>query len=307
MADSKTIQANFSPADNPRQWLTEYLRHRAELATSKSDFDCDPACTRPGCKNQDLQIPVSLIDLLGAAGYRETSVGEIYSGNYSLGLLSNERQDWIRTVAPRLLKPCPFLEHDRCSIYPVRPLPCMLFPEYLANEGRFEAHAREDHFKDYLCFRRPLPLSPERAQVMTHLKKLWKRESLVSSFYLFGHGGCHLDFSNLVPELTQTAGSPRGAESGREPEPPRLIPNQVMEHFFLEYIAGCQPFAGVSARLDRLDTREGQAEFLHLLQDERLIKKLKQAEGDRPLVFRFVQGRLQARRRSLSPPEYKFY
>jgi Fe-S-cluster containining protein len=307
MADESTIQAHSSPADDPRQWLTEYLRRRADLAASKSDFDCDPACTRPGCRNPDLQIPVSLIDLLGAARYRDRSVSALYPDNYTLGLLSDAREDWIRTVALRLEKPCPFLENDRCSIYPVRPLPCMLFPEYLVYEGTFAAHARQDHFKEYLCFQRPVHLSPERAQVMTQLKKLWKREILVSSFSLFNHGGCRLDFSNLVQELTQAAGSPAEAASGGEPEPLRLIPNQVMEHFFLDHIAGCQPFAGVRARINHLDTRKGQEEFLYWLQDDRLIKKLMQYEADRPLVFRFVKGKLKAKRRSLSPPEYKFY
>jgi Fe-S-cluster containining protein len=307
MANAKKVQAMASLAENPRQWLTAYLRRRGDLAAYKSDFECDPACTRPGCKNRDLQIPVSLIDLLGAAMCRDTSVAAIYPGNYSLGLLSNEREDWIRTVTLRLQKPCPFLENDRCSIYPVRPLPCILFPEYLVNEGAFEANARQDHFKDYLCFRRPVPLSPERAGVMTQLKKMWKRESLISSFYLFNHGRCHIDFSNLVQELTIAAGSPREAESGGKPEPRRIIPNPVMEHFFLTHIAGCQPFAGLSEKIDQLDTQAGQGEFLQLLQDERLVKKLKQCGDDRALLFRFVHGELQAKRRSLSPPEYKFY
>jgi len=307
MADESTIQTHSSPADDPRQWLTEYLRHRADLAASKSEFDCDPACTRPGCKNPDLQIPVSLIDLLGAAGYRDTSVSALYPDNYTLGLLSDTREDWIRTVALRLKKPCPFLENDRCSIYPVRPLPCMLFPEYLVNEGTFEANARQDHFKDYLCFQRPVPLSPERAQIMTQLKQMWKRESLISSFSLFNDGLCHIDFSNLIQELIHEARSHRGAESGGEPEPLRIIPNRVMEHFFLQHIAECQPFAGVRGKIDHLDTREGQEEFLHVWQDDRLVRKLKQCGDDRALVFRFVKGKVQAKRRSLSPPEYKFY
>jgi Fe-S-cluster containining protein len=307
MEDAKKAQAISSLAENPRQWLKAYLRHRADLASYQSDFACDPACTRPGCKNQDLQIPVSIIDLLGAAMYRDTSVAAIYPGNYSLGLLSNEREDWIRTVNLRLQKPCPFLENDRCSMYPVRPLPCILFPEYLVNEGTFEANARQDHFKDYLCFQRPVALSPERAKVMTRLKKMWKRESLISSFFLFNHGRCHIDFSNLVQELTRAAGSQREAEPGGEPEPRRIIPNRVMELFFLKHMAGCQPFAGLSEKIDHLDTREGQVEFLQLLQDDRLLKKLKQCGDDRALVYRFVKGKLQAKRRSLSPPEYKFY
>ena len=307
MEDSRKIQAISSQAENPRQWLAAYLRNRADLASYKSDFECDPTCTRPGCKNHDLQIPVSIIDLLGAAMYRDTSVSVIYPGNYSLGLLSDEREDWIRTVSLRLKKPCPFLENDRCSIYPVRPLPCILFPEYLVNEGTFEANARKDHFKDYLCFQRLIPLSPERAKVMAQLKKMWKRESLISSFYLFNHGLCHIDFSNLVKELSHEARSQREAESAGELEPLRIIPHQLIEHFFLKHIAECQPFAGVSEKIDHLDNREGQVEFLQLLQDDRLMKQLKQCGDNRVLVFRFVKGKLQAKLRSLSPPEYKYY
>jgi Fe-S-cluster containining protein len=254
-----------------------------------------------------LQIPVSIIDLLGAAMHRDKSVAAIYPGNYSLGLLSNEREDWIRTVTLRLKKPCPFLENDRCSIYPVRPLPCILFPEYLVNEGTFEANARKDHFKDYLCFRRPMPLSPERGKVMTQLKQMWKRESLISSFYLFNHSRCYIDFSNLIQELSQEARSQEEAESAGGAEPQRIIPHRVMEHFFLKHMAGCQPFAGVSEKIDHLDSREGQVEFRQLLQDDGLMKKLKRCGDDRALVFRLVKGKLQARRRSLRPSEYRFY
>jgi hypothetical protein len=44
-----------------------------------------------------------------------------------------------------------------------------------------------------------------------------------------------------------------------------------------------------------------------LWQDDRLMKKLKQYGDDRVLVFRFAKGKLQAKRRSLSSPEYKIY
>ena len=180
--------------------------------------------------------------------HRDKSVSATYPDNYSLGLLSNEREDWIRTVTLRLNKPCPFLENDQCSIYPVRPLPCILFPEYLVNEGRFEDNAGQDHFKDYLCFQQRIPLSPDRAHVMTQLKKMWKRESLISSFYLFNHGRCHIDFSNLIQELSRAAGSRRGAEASGGLQPLRIIPHRVIERLLSGTYCRVPAFCGVRRR-----------------------------------------------------------
>jgi Fe-S-cluster containining protein len=296
-----------SEAVNPRQWLIAYSSTRAHLATFESGFHCDPACTRPGCKNQDLQVPVSLIDLIGAAMHRDESVSANYHCNYSLGLFSNERDDWLRMVSLKVKKPCPFLENDLCSIYPVRPLACVLFPEYLVYEGKFEANIGKDYFRDYLCLRRPLDLSPERGRVVAKLKMMWERENFMSSYYLFNSGSCHVDFSNLIEELLHEAGSPRDTPLAERPEPRRIIPNQVLERFFLEHMATCQPFSGVRERILHLDNPEGLVRVLQLLQDNLLMKKLKHGRDDRTLVWRFIQGRVQAKRRSLTPSEYKFY
>jgi hypothetical protein len=208
-------------------------------------------------------------------------------------------------VSLKLKKPCPFLENDLCSIYPVRPLPCILFPEYLVYEGSLAANAGKDQFRDYLCLQRPLPLSPARAKVVAKLRRMWERESLISSFYLFHQGSCHLDFSNLVKELLPAASSPGEGASEKKPDPQQSISNQVLEHFFLERNAQCSPFAGVSEKIDHLDNQEDQAQFLQFLQDDLRMKKLVQGGDD--LVFRFIKGKLKAQRRSLIPPEYKFY
>ncbi|MBM4273833.1 MAG: YkgJ family cysteine cluster protein [Deltaproteobacteria bacterium] len=307
MEDQRKIQAISFKDDNPGQWLSAYLEARAHLASCESNFHCDPACTRPGCKNQDLQIQVSIVDLLGAAMLLGEPVSAIYQRHYSLGLFSNERDDWIRMVAVKLKKPCPFLKDDRCSIYPVRPLPCVLFPEYLVPAGTLKANAIKDHFRDYLCLHRPLPLSPERAKVIGRLRKMWERESLISSFYLYNHAPCHLDFSNLTEELLRAAERLSEAESEERPEPGGIIPNQVIEKFFLERIAGCRPFAGVREKIWQLNGPEGQSRFLQLWQDDRLVEKLQKAGNDRALVFRFATGKLKTARQSLLPPEYKFY
>jgi Fe-S-cluster containining protein len=307
MADSRKIQEVSSTAINPGQWLTDYFRTRAHLASSESDFHCDPACTRPGCQNQNLQIPVSIVDLVGAAMHQAESVSANYQRNYSLGLFAHERHDWIRRVSLRLKKPCPFLRNDLCSIYPVRPLACVLFPEYLVCEGRFEVEARKEHFRDFLCMQSPIVLSPKRAEVVGRLKRMWEQEALISSFYLFNHSHCYIDYSNLTKELLQADKTLRDAESKERPDPRGTIPNQVMEHFFRERIAECQPFDEVSAKISRLNNQEGQMQFLQFLQDDLLMKKLWRIGDDRALIFRFIKGKLKAKRRSLIPSEYKFY
>lgn len=297
MADFGKSREISSRAGTLSQWLTEYFQTRAHLASSESDFHCDPACARPGCKHPDLQVPVNLIDLAGAALYRGESVSTLFRRHYAFALLANERDDWIRMVSLKVRKPCPFLENDRCSIYPVRPLPCALFPENLVYEGTFEAKAGENHFKDYLCLQGHLPLSPARARVIAKLKKMWERENLLTSFYLYGHGSCHLDFGNLIEELLAAAG----------PEPRRIIPHQTLERFFLERMANHPPFSAVQEKIAQLDSPEELAGFLQLFENDRLSKRLRQDRDARAPVFRLAKGRLQARRRSLLPRAYHFY
>jgi Fe-S-cluster containining protein len=190
---------------------------------------------------------------MGAAGHHNKSVSAHYQRHYSLGLIPTEQNDWIRIVSPRLHKPCPFLKKNLYTIYPVRPLACILFPEYLVSEGRFEAEAEKAPFRDFLCLKRPIPLSPERAAIMQRLKTMWEPEVLISSYYLFNASPCYIDFSNLTKELAQAAGTLRDAEVLESSEPRATISNQVMENFLQKHIAGCHKFDGVSAEINRLN------------------------------------------------------
>ena len=301
------MQEDSPGTDSPRDWLKAYFRTRAHLAGCESEFQCDPACTRPGCKNKMLLIPVSLVDLMGAALHRDEPVSAMYRRHYTLGLLPQEPHDWIRTVCLRLIKPCPFLEDDRCSIYPVRPLACILFPEYLVSEGRFEAEAGKDHFQDFLCLHSTIHLSPGRAELMGRLKWMWEREMLLSSFFLFTHSRSYVDFSNCTEELLRAMWALRDADSTETHDLRDTIPNRVMEQFLQERMAGCPTLGGVAAKIDSLDTPEGQARFLGLGQDDGLMAELMTSRDERELILRFVKGRLKATRRSLLPAEYKFY
>ena len=180
----------------------------------------------------------------------------------------------------------------------MRPLPCILFPEYLVSRGTFAAHAAKAQFREYHCFRHALKLSPARDRVVAKLRDMWEREQLISSFYLFNHAACHIDCSHLAKELDVDP------EAGQEQ---RYLANQVIDTFFQEHVAGSPPFSGVAEKIQILDTLEGQAQFLQLLRDDKLLKKLRQAGDDRPLVFRFKKGKLKAKRRGIIPTEYKFY
>jgi Fe-S-cluster containining protein len=299
MKDAIHMSAVADPPANPGEWLAAYLGTREGLAAAESDFQCEPACRRPGCRHPDLQIPVSLIDLAAAARSRGESVWAFFRQHYAVGLFADERDDWLRRVALRLQKPCAFLENDLCSIYPVRPLACMLFPEYLAAEGKVEENAARAHFRDYLCLQRPLSLSAARRRLMNDLKDLWEREKLISSHYLFEESSCYLDFGNLTGELVEEAGNGAGAEGSWEAGQPHIIPNRVMEHYFDKHLARHEPFAGVEAKLRQLDNDETVGQLLTWLADERLIKRLKREGDGRVKVFRFVKGRLKGTRRSL--------
>ena len=134
--------------------------------------------------------------------------------------------------------------------------------------------------------------------MVAQLLDRWARELLISSFYLFGHGACHLDGSRLARELR--GGTAAGAAPGG-------LTNQRIDAFFQEHVTPFPPFNALATKIPRLDTPEGQTQFLQLLQDDRLMQKLKLTGDDRALVFRFHQGKLQAKRRGITPDEYKFY
>ena len=104
------FRAISSTAVNPRQWLTAYFRTRAHMASYESDFHCNPACTRPGCKNKNLLVQVSIVHLMGAAMHHNESVFATYQRNYTLGLFPIQQD--IQLKAAEAKKPCPFLEND---------------------------------------------------------------------------------------------------------------------------------------------------------------------------------------------------
>jgi len=307
MESTRRVQKDSSSDEDPHEFLRAYLRTRAHLANYKSDFHCDPCCSRPGCKKKDIQVPVSIVDLAASALQRDQSVGDNYGENYSLGLVPKDKIKGLRAVCLKLKKPCPYLEHDLCTIYSVRPLPCILFPENIACEGRLAEKRQKEEFKDFLCLHHPVALSTERRKVIAQLQAMWERESLISSYYLFKDRLCYLDTTNLTRETLEAVSNSKAAASEETQGSQETTPNHLLEHFFFQHSGRCQPFAGVDEKIHQLDGLEGLNRFCQLLQDDELVKKIKRRQNGRRLVFRFVKGRLKIRRRSLIPAVYSFY
>jgi hypothetical protein len=217
-----------------------------------------------------------------------------------------EGQDWIRVVSLRLRKPCPYLAGERCSIYPVRPLPCMLFPENLAVDGTVQQKAEEEEFKDYLCLHRGFTVSPLRAEIITRLRETWNREWLLSSFYLFRYSPFYIDFSNLRAVLLDTARQLGLSARQDRARPGERLPFQAMEHVFLERFGECEPLAGVAGKIRGLDEPRERESFFRRARDGAFCRELSRRDDGGAVVFRFVNGRLRARRQSLIPREYHY-
>jgi Fe-S-cluster containining protein len=230
-----------------------------------------------------------------------------YYENYSLGLVPNDTIKGLRAVCLKLKKPCPHLEDNLCTIYAVRPLPCILFPENVACEGRLAEKRQKEEFKDFLCLHHPVALSTERRKIIARLQAMWDRESLISSYYLFKDKLCYFDTTSLSREMLNTASNSKAAASEKAQGSQETIANHLLEHFFLQHIGRCQPFAGADEKIHQLDGPEGLNRFCQLLQDDELVKKIKRKEKGRRLVFGFVRGKLKIRRRSLTPAVYSFY
>lgn len=277
-----------------------YFERRAGLACLHSEFECDENCSRPGCKKPDMHIETTIYDLMGAAFYRNKPVDEIYRKNYSLGPMPLETQIWIVSVSLKLKKPCPYLEHDRCSIYPVRPLACMLFPEYDVVAKTFAQRAGQARFKEYHCFRRPFEVSRERAEAIGDLGTILRRESLLSNAYLFGNSPYWIDFHTLSRELQQEeqkkqSKTPCEGEAMQR----QTLQFEILEQGFARFFKDQHPFRQAEAKL--LDLKESclQERLFSDLNDRTLYERLVKKREDRALVFRMVKGRLQTGRKSL--------
>jgi Fe-S-cluster containining protein len=286
--------------------IHEYFAQRTYLGSKQSEFQCSPDCSRPGCSHPDMQVPATIFDILGAAIFRDEPILAVYHKYYSLGVMPREGLEWIKSVSLKLKKPCPFLDNNRCGIYTVRPLSCILFPENYEIDGTLKTLAAQSAYKDYLCLQTPFGVSRERARTIRVLQGMLQQELLISDSYLFDISPFWIDFENLLQELVHHSHeSPRasGADGTDESD---LVQFASFESVFNKTFAQCRPLTQLDSRLLKLDGFDQRKKIFSGLNERKLLKSLARRNEDRPLVHKFVDGRLEARRQSLIPREHMF-
>ena len=283
--------------------ILNYFQKRSYLGNLHSSFRCDEACSRPGCTHPDMQIPVSVFDVMGVAAHRNEPVQEVFRSNYYLGVLEREGFDWIKSVSVKLRKPCPFFQCRQCSIYEFRPLCCMLFPEHQALAGALKTLAAQSHYRDYLCLRTPFSVPKQRVRAINTLWQLYEKERLVSDRYLFDRSPFLIDFGNCVEELVKHSHGAAHQRHDTKADSGIIVPLASFELLFSKTFAHCTPFAKLEERIRGLAEELKREELISDLNDPNLAKSLAYRDSDRSDVHRYVNGKLHVRKQSLVPFE----
>jgi Fe-S-cluster containining protein len=243
-----------------------------------------------------MHIPVDIFDVIAAARRLKVNVDEVYHRNYTLGITPIEDRSVMGSVALKLKKPCPYLELDKCSIYGIRPLPCILFPEYHAAVKALPGLGGQRRYNDYKCLQTPFDVPDERMQVLQQLQRIMYRELLVSNSYLFNGSPYWIDFGRLDRGFIEEALPGLGIKAKTRRELERILTFEMLERIFDQCFRKLTPLMELEKRILRLKSRDCQARVFFQLQDHEKLRDLTRREDDRAVVLRIEKGRLKTDR-----------
>ncbi len=233
--------------------MEHYFDERCIAFNAESEWSCPDSCERYGCRETDLHIATSLVDLVAISDVSGQQVSEIFKNHCKIGFDPlGEAEAWVGRVTIELVKPCHFLEGGKCGVYPGRPIACALFPEaYLILEQRSSLLQRE-LFRKFPCLQNPCIVSPRRREVLQRLLEMSHQEAFLSDFYLFG-------MSPFVLDLKTIAG--HGLEGvDLSGDGKARVPHERIEGMVLERLVKSSLLEGWEAKiaeLDRIEAKEG--------------------------------------------------
>ncbi|HVP80987.1 MAG TPA: hypothetical protein VMV04_24115 [Thermodesulfobacteriota bacterium] len=234
-----------------------YLAERFALFNQWSTFSCPDSCRRLGCKEPNLRVPISLVDLAAlssASGQRAT---ELFRRDVKIGFDPiRESEPWIGRLCLELKKPCRFLDGKECSLYRGRPVACALFPEYRFLTEPLERVSEKSIFRDFPCIQTPCSISPRRRRVLQELGEIFGKEVFLSEFYLFG-------FSPFVVDLKNTAGE--GLEGIPVSEDGKTtFPHHRIEEIISQRLTQGGYLDDWGARIGKLDSADGLEDLIKI-------------------------------------------
>jgi hypothetical protein len=264
--------------------MQQYFAERSVLFNAWSTFSCPDSCERLGCKEPNLHIPVSLVDLVAISlmsGQRRT---ELFRKDVKIGFDPvRENEPWIGQVCLELKKPCHFLSGKDCSIYPGRPIACALFPEYGFIAEPPEFNLQKDIFQNFPCIQKSCSISPERRTALRQLLGMSAKEVFLSNFFLFGISPFVIDLKNIAGEGLE--GIPI-SENGKA-----TLPHYRLEEIISQRLRKGGYLADWEARVEKLDQTDG---LKHLMNMKRWTDQMAMASGGLSLdfVYQFDKNRL---------------
>ncbi len=181
--------------------MESYLKDRSSLFNAYSEFSCPDECDRKGCKDPQLHVSISLIDLISISQACRKKGSQLFKKNLKIGFDPlPDRGPWIGRLSLELKKPCLFFDGKWCSVYNARPIPCALFPEYLWMIYSPDTLLQKEFIRGLPCIQKPGPISPERRQILQRLSEMCLQEFFLSDLYLFGVSPLIIDLKNIAGE-----------------------------------------------------------------------------------------------------------
>lgn len=234
-----------------------YFKERSILFNAFLEFSCPNGCERHGCKEPQLHISISLVDLLAISSTSNQRAVDLFKKDCKIGFDPiEEGEPWLGRISIELKKPCSFLDAKECSVYRGRPIACALFPEY-----SFVAESQKDLLKreilrNFPCIQNPCAIPLRRRETLQKLMEMSIQETFVSDFYLFG-------ISPFVLDLKTMAGA--GLDGIRISDDGKAkLPHHRIEGLIFQILEEGGTLEQWEAKIRQLDCADGLKRFTEM-------------------------------------------
>jgi Fe-S-cluster containining protein len=264
--------------------MDQYLKGRFTLFNAWSKFSCPDSCGRNGCKESNLHISISLVDLVAISSISGHKASDLFKHDLKIGFDPlSEKEPWIGRINIELKKPCHFLNGKECSVYPGRPIACALFPESCFMGENPAILLKKDIFRNFPCIQNPCFISPQRREALYQLLEMSIKEFFLSDFYLFGISPFVLDLKIIAGEILE------GIHISKEGKAKILYPR--IEGLIFQRLCEVGYWDDWATKIEQLDRADGlnRLEVMKSWTDQ-TVKAVK--ESQLSIIYQFDGSRL---------------